>query len=381
MDRPSTRLLLPIILLVAAAVPALAQPTSVEISTDANAEGVRVLVTHAAEVSYTVSSEAGRIQIDYSDPVRFDRGIRDFEDAVLVRILADGPSRLVLETGPGFRGFETFELSNPPRLVLDLRGSSGGNPVELDKLEPSRGKAPGERVVVLDPGHGGVEDGAVGTGGLKEKSLTLDIARRLRSILESERGVTVVLTREEDRLVGLDERTAIANHNRADLFVSIHLNASPRTSAAGAETYYLSTEATDDEARTLAALENGWSDDEPEDPANADPLDLVLWDLAQNRYLEESSSLGERVQKELNRLTGVRNRGVRQAPFRVLMGATMPAILVECGFISNPNEEQKFRDDAYRDRVARAIGNAVVDFLDANVPATSGSDAVRGGLD
>ena len=148
-----------------------------------------------------------------------------------------------------------------------------------------------------------------------------------------------MLTRDEDRLVGLDERTAIANHNRADLFLSIHVNASPRARASGAETYYLSTNASDDEARILAALENqsGQQDSAVPNPrVEQGSLDLVLWDLAQNQYLAESSALAESIQQHMNWMTGTRSRGVRQAPFRVLMGAMMPAVLVEVGFISNP---------------------------------------------
>jgi N-acetylmuramoyl-L-alanine amidase len=171
-----------------------------------------------------------------------------------------------------------------------------------------------------------------------------------------------VLTRDEDRLVGLDERTAVANHNKADLFLSIHLNASPRRDATGAETYYLSTEATDDEARTLAALENR-SHSSPRSEAQTDPLDLVLWDLAQNQYQAESSALAESMQRHLNLLTGTRNRGVRQAPFRVLEGAMMPAILVEVGFISNPDDEARLGSAAYRARVVGAMVNAVQEFL------------------
>jgi N-acetylmuramoyl-L-alanine amidase len=232
---------------------------------------------------------------------------------------------------------------------------------------PRRPRDPQAKIVVIDPGHGGVETGAVGPTGLQEKEVALDLARRLRQALQSDRKLSVVLTRDEDRLVGLDERTAIANHNQADLFVSIHLNASSRTNARGAETYFLSTKATDDEARTLAALENdaaGVSDDSvyTVDGERRD-LDLVLWDLAQNQYLAESSVLAENMQIQLNELTGTRDRGVRQAPFRVLMGATMPSILVEVGFISNPDEEAQFRSDVYRTQVAQAMALAVYEFL------------------
>jgi N-acetylmuramoyl-L-alanine amidase len=219
-------------------------------------------------------------------------------------------------------------------------------------------------VIVVDPGHGGVETGAVGPGGLQEKDIALDLARRVKDLLQRQ-GVTVVLTRDDDRVLPLDDRTAIANQNRAELFLSIHLNASKRKSAVGAETYFLSTDATDAEARTLAALENKAY--RPADAAAGPPpgdrgLELILWDLAQNSYLAESSRLAEAVQRELNAATGVRDRGVRQAPFRVLMGATMPAILVESGFISNPEEEARLKDDTYKDKIAQGIAQAIAAF-------------------
>jgi N-acetylmuramoyl-L-alanine amidase len=180
--------------------------------------------------------------------------------------------------------------------------------------------------------------------------------------------------------VGLDERTAIANHNRADLFLSIHLNASPRTSARGAETYFLSSDATDDEARTLAALENRAAGVEDRSIHTSgdrrDDLELVLWDLAQNQFLTESSLLGESMQAQLNKVARTPDRGVRQAPFRVLMGATMPAILVEVGFVSNPEEEQLFRSLGYRNQVTQAMAAAVYEFLERldqfSAPGASG---------
>jgi N-acetylmuramoyl-L-alanine amidase len=204
----------------------------------------------------------------------------------------------------------------------------------------------------------------VGLSGLQEKDLTLDLARRLKTLLERQ-GATVVLTRDDDRVLPLDDRTAIANHNRAILFISIHMNASKRKTAVGAETYFLATAATDAEARTLAGLENkayeppnAEAKSKPADPPDRG-LELILWDMAQNSFLAASSRLAETTQKELNTLTGERDRGVRQAPFRVLMGATMPAILIEAGFISNPEEEARFKDDAYKDKVVEAIARAV----------------------
>jgi len=174
--------------------------------------------------------------------------------------------------------------------------------------------------------------------------------------------VTVVLTRDDDRVLPLDDRTAIANQNRADLFLSLHLNASKRKSAVGAETYFLSPSATDADAKSLAAAENASRGTADAASAPSAGLDLILWDLAQNSHLAESSKLAEAVQRSLNGLTGIKDRGVRQAPFRVLMGATMPAILVESGFISNPDEESRLKDDAYKDKVAHAIAQAVSEF-------------------
>jgi N-acetylmuramoyl-L-alanine amidase len=161
--------------------------------------------------------------------------------------------------------------------------------------------------------------------------------------------------------VALDERTAVANHARAHLFLSIHCNSSPRDSAQGAETYFLSYQATDDDARALAALENNTIQLD-KGVSGQSGLDLVLWDLAQSAFLKQSSDLAEKIQDSLNDALGVRNRGIKQAPFRVLMGATMPAVLVEVAFISSPDEEQRLRESGFKDRIASSIADSVRAF-------------------
>jgi N-acetylmuramoyl-L-alanine amidase len=208
--------------------------------------------------------------------------------------------------------------------------------------------------VVLDPGHGGHDTGAVGPSGLLEKELTLDIARRVAPLLEEDLGLRVILTRSRDQFLALRERTALANRERAELFVSIHANAAPMASASGAETYFLSSEATDGAARRAAeyenrviALEGGGG--------SRDVLRSILWDLVQSDFQQESSRAAEATQNQLDRALRLPNRGVKQAPFYVLGGAAMPAILVEIGFISNPLEEQRLRDEGYRERIARAL--------------------------
>jgi N-acetylmuramoyl-L-alanine amidase len=329
---------------------------------DASDGATRVVVTFPGKVKCETRAAAGRIEVACAEPIAFEPADGRVDDGILAGWRTDGDRVLVLATGPGFKSYDVFDLKNPPRLVVDVQGTRRAS----SSAAPPAVRVPGGRVIVLDPGHGGAEKGAVGPTGLEEKAVTLDLARRLEALLERD-GATVILTRDDDRLVPLDDRTAIANHNKAELFVSIHLNASRGAKALGAETYFLSTEATDDEARTLAALENK----SYEDPGAAgrapggtiDPaLELILWDLAQNRYLNESSRLAEAVQREMNALVGTRDRGVRQAPFRVLMGATMPAILVEVGFISTPDEEARIKDDAYKDRIAQALARAIAGF-------------------
>ncbi len=336
-----------------------AESVPVKVSIDTSGASTRVVLTFPKKVACAVAEDAGRIKVICDAAIAPDPGNGTIDDAILKSFGPDGDRALIFTTGRGYTRADTFELRNPTRLVLDLQGARAG---KAAGAPPPKGST--LPVIVLDPGHGGVEPGATGPSGLQEKALTLDLARRLKSRLERQ-GMTVVLTRDDDRVLPLDERTAIANHNRAMLFISIHLNASKRKSAVGAETYYLATGATDDEARTLAGLENK-AYESPDSAAAATSqsrpdhgLELILWDLAQNGFLAESSRLAEAVQSELNAASGVRDRGVRQAPFRVLMGAAMPAILIEAGFISNPEEEARFKDDAYKDKVADAIARAV----------------------
>ncbi len=217
-------------------------------------------------------------------------------------------------------------------------------------------------VAVIDPGHGGDKEGAVGATGLREKDLALQLARRVAAELRKQGGL-VELTRAGDRSVGLAARAALANAARADLFLSIHLNAVPegsdREAARGVETYFLSSDASDASATAVAARENADRlAGEPElDPG--DPVAGILQDLADVDALSESSRLAIAVHEKLVGQLGVEDRGVRQAPFYVLAGARMPAVLLELGFVSNPAEERRLASAAYQQRVARAVADGV----------------------
>jgi len=216
-------------------------------------------------------------------------------------------------------------------------------------------------VVVIDAGHGGHDEGALGRSGLREKDLVLDVARRLAKRLRK-RGVEVVLTRDRDDFLSLEERTAVANDARADLFLSIHANAARSTQPKGIETYFASLDATDADARATAERENRALGAKAPQSKRDDPLAAILGDLIETQHLQESSEFAMIAQEELAAVDRSRSRGVKQAPFVVLMGVRMPASLVEIGFLTNATDEAGLRRDRRRDAIADALSEAVGTF-------------------
>jgi N-acetylmuramoyl-L-alanine amidase len=219
--------------------------------------------------------------------------------------------------------------------------------------------------VVIDPGHGGMETGAKGKNGTLEKDITLSIALKLKAMIEKNMAFRVVLTRDKDTDVPVETRSAVANNQKADVFISIHINGSRQQSAEGSETFFLSTGATpDEETRRLAYLENNSSRIEDHvDKTSEDEVKMILWDMAQTAYIRQSSQLADMIQGELNTLLGTKNRGIKQAPFKVLTGVACPAVLIEAGFISNPQEEKKIATDEFQTGVAEAIYRGLVKYL------------------
>ncbi len=217
-------------------------------------------------------------------------------------------------------------------------------------------------VVVVDPGHGGDQDGALSPGGVKEKDVVLQIARRLRPRLE-QLGARVVLTRTGDIGVPLTTRAAVANGLKADLFVSIHLNSMPtaegRRLSTGVETYFLSADASDANAAAAAARENADRLAGEPLPDPGDPVAGILQDLEQAAALAGSSRLAYALHERLVTALGSEDRGVKQAPFYVLAGARMPAVLLEVGFLSNAAESQKLLSAAHQEKVAGAIAAGI----------------------
>ncbi|HYH07599.1 MAG TPA: N-acetylmuramoyl-L-alanine amidase [Thermoanaerobaculia bacterium] len=320
----------------------------------ANVQGIsKIVLTLSAPAEYGIVKEPQAYVVRFRTPVRAPFGEQVYEDPHVARITFAGSDLRIHLTAPEVAG-DAYQLENPPRIVLDFRKGAAAAPGTLQPTPVQKPQElPGIRTIVIDPGHGGREVGAVGPGGLMEKDLTLTIARKLANALASKLGTRVILTREDDSVVSLDQRTALANQYKADLFLSVHLNAAVVKDAKGSETYFLSLEASDELARKAAENENAASGHQSSD------LDLILWDLAQQSYLGESSRFAQAIQEELNSATAVANRGVKQAPFKVLVGATMPAALVEVGFISNPEEEAKLQTDEFQSLMVEAISRAV----------------------
>jgi N-acetylmuramoyl-L-alanine amidase len=282
-----------------------------------------------------------------------------------------------------FKTFKIFSLKNPFRVVLDVWGmesetAGAGKPETRPPMSVKDGKkiqpsaiakqlALGVRRIVIDPGHGGKDYGAPGClKGVHEKKIVLQIARRLEQLIREQLKCETIMTRSKDTYLSLEERTAIANTQNADLFVSIHTNASPDKRAYGMETYILNL-ATDDEAIRVAAMENATS------ARNISDLDSILQDLMQNAKVNESARLASYVQDGMNtrlnkKFKHIRNKGIKQAPFYVLLGAEMPSILVETSFISNPRECKRLTSARYQYLLCQGIVDGIKRYMKETNP-------------
>ena len=251
-------------------------------------------------------------------------------------------------------------------LFLFRRSAAGSVEVKNGQVKLLFRPRPDRRIrkIVLDPGHGGPDPGAVGRQGTQEKAIVLDVAKRLKRRLE-EKGFEVRLTRDSDVHVPLVERCRMANGLKPDLFISIHANAAPNRDACGVEVYFLS-EAKTDWDRAVAARENAaFAEELPDTSLVKDALGLILADLAQNEFLIESSELAAAIQESAVQAGRVKDRGVRQANFHVLRNNYMPAVLVECGFLTNRSEEKLLRQGEHREKLAKGIADGVVAFAQA----------------
>jgi N-acetylmuramoyl-L-alanine amidase len=306
-----------------------------------------VEVENAADGSLMVRFIDATPHLDSSVPFRSQR----------VRSLSNQEQIVTVNLVKGIGLLSWHVLDDPPRVTIEVGPvRPTPTPAPVQALVVTRS---GPQPVVIDPGHGGDDIGARSPDGLTEKDLTMAIARRLARILESH-GYAVRLTRDGDQSRALTDRSALANRLEAPVFVSLHANASTVRSVTGAETYFMSLDrASDEAAAATAALENQTA----QSNGGRSTLDLILWDMAQAEVLNESASLALAVQGRLNARLGTRDRGVKQAPFVVLTGATMPAILVEVGFLSSPSEAERLAQPDYQQQLAEAIAAGIEDFV------------------
>jgi N-acetylmuramoyl-L-alanine amidase len=218
--------------------------------------------------------------------------------------------------------------------------------------------------IVLDAGHGGKDPGTSGKSGTKEKTIVLDIAKRVGNLVQKNTNVKVVYTRDEDVFIPLWERAKIANENNGKIFISIHANASRDRSAHGFETFLLRPGKTQD-AIEVAALENAaikYEENRNDRYKNFTDEGQILATMAQSMFMKESESLAALIQTEIDKESAFPNRGVKQAGFYVLVGASMPNVLIEVGFLSNPEEERQLRSPQYRQKIAKGIYRAIIEF-------------------
>ena len=258
-------------------------------------------------------------------------------------------TRIVIEVPPATSAAEPPPAAAPP---------AGVPPAAPSDSVLSLGGA-GFQIVVIDPGHGGGDAGVRGPGGTEEKHVALDVARRLRERLETRLGVRVVLTRDDDRSVGPDERAATANNSKADLFLSLHANAALAPGRSGAEVFHLQLDREGEDARRDATTESMRL---PVLGGNTREIDIVRWDLAQAAHVEDSAILAGFLEAELRRQVPMSPRPIQQAALRVLTGANMPAALVEMAYLTSPEDEGRAREDEFRNQVAQALFDAIVRY-------------------
>lgn len=268
--------------------------------------------------------------------------------------------------------YNIFSLTNPDRVVIDIfRPEKKSEPL-LETLPPKpeekpvpEPKATGKRVVIIDPGHGGSDPGAIGPTGLKESEVTLKVARNLEELLKKA-GIPTYLTRYKDDFISLEDRTNFANQKNGIVFVSIHANSTlnNRPTAIGTETFVLSSKYIGASAKDVADRENRASRAHPEVDTD---LASIIGDLEESANIKYSLDFAHIVQKELVKYLKLENRGVKQAPFVVLKGVNMAAVIVEIAFISNPQEEKLLKNNEFSQKTAQALFDAIIYYI-KNIP-------------
>lgn len=340
----------------------------VVVAVEGDGSHARVHVDMAPSVPRAVTQEGQRLIIRFeADALDLRLTQPESREIVSGARAGDTPQTIIVDLGPKAAGFQTSlqpRERGGERLIIDVAAQGAQPqipqpPVPLPEPPPVPDfSSGGLRTIVIDPGHGGAERGARGPGGVEEKQVTLGIAYRLKAALEARLGVRVLLTRDGDRAMRVDERTALANNNKADLFISLHANASVTPAPAGAAVFTLALEGYATEAQPSAAPALSL----PVFGGGARSIELIPWDTAQLRWLGDSERLAGLVHAELSGRLTMHPRGMDKAAMRVLIGANMPAVLVETGFLTNPEQEKALAGDAMQNEIAQALVGAIVRY-------------------
>ncbi len=354
------------------------QVPRVTVRQESNSGQARVTLDVSPRTPHTIIQEPNRLLVRFESDA-LDASLPTFAPQGLLQAvrLADPASTIALDLGPRFTSYRASAAPQDAassEIIIDLVASpdpanpsfprpvTPPPPVVPELPPPGVAPAPALRTIVIDAGHGGEETGARGPGGTVEKDVTLAVARRLKAAIEARLGVRVLLTRDGDQTVPLDDRAALANNNKADLFVSLHANASVRKDASGAEIFYLTADESGDEARRVAGTRQSL----PALGGGTRDIEMILWEMAQVRYLSDSAALAGALEEQFRGRVRLNSHPVQQAPFRVLAGANMPAVLVELGFVTNPDEEQQLLSDAYQNTLVQALVDGILRFKEVS---------------
>ncbi len=344
--------------------------------------GARVVLDIAPPTPHTVVQDGGRLVVRFEGADAIDATVPTFASEGWVQAIrvVEGQPSIAIELGPRFGSFRTADTPLDPatsRLVVDVFGATEAPPPTTSVATPEPvailpSTIAGLRTIVIDPGHGGDDTGARGAKGTLEKDVVLALARRIKGALEARLGARILLTRDGDAAVPLDSRASLANNNKADLFVSIHASGAVRPSAAGAAVFYAGVERytadgqrVADSTATLMPVFGGGTRE----------IDVVPWDSAQLHFVEQSAVAARLFEATLRQTVPMNLRALQQAPLRVLVGANMPAVLVEVGYLTNAEQEAQLRDSEFQGRLVQAIAEGIT-RLDAQtrgpVPALPG---------
>ena len=334
-------------------------------------EPTRIVVDATPRTESSVSQQNNSLLIKFEADA-LDLSIPAIQPQPLVQAARlSEPVTLVIDLGPRFGAFRasTQPLDSTTRLTIDLMPppsdapavtpppAPAAPPPDLSSLSQPMG---GLRVIAIDPGHGGEDNGVTGGGGTKEKDLVLVVARRVKAAIEARLGIRVVLTREDDRTVALASRAAIANNNKADVFISLHANASFQKAASGASVLYAGFDR-EEERSAHASL---GADRLPAFGGGLREVDLVFWDLAQIRHIARSSELAALVQEQFHDRIPLSAHPVDRAPLDVLESANMPAVMLEMGYLTNLEQEAQMNSPAFQETFVQAVFDAMVKFRD-----------------